>query len=304
MRPVPPLNPLHVFEVAARLGSFTQAAEELRVTQSAVSRQVATLEDFLGTALFERGHKGILLTSDGAEYFAEIGPAMAAIAAATDSLVARYKTNEVRVASYPTFAVKWLIPRLPRFRHLNQNIQVRLNTSIKPVNFDSQPFDVAIQLRREEDVDPEFSKFLYWDDMQPYCSPDFLSRHQLGQVADLLTVNRLHSHYRTDDWKDWLAANGLEQPEKSGDEYPSSLLTYKAAVEGHGVVIGQKQLMAEEEASGALVPIFSPVRRRLAYYVVWSRKANSKVRNFVRWVVGEVGPAVIDDSNRPNLYVP
>jgi DNA-binding transcriptional LysR family regulator len=62
--------------------------------------------------------------------------------------------------------------------------------------------------------------------------------------------------------------------------------------------------MAEEEASGALVPIFSPVRRRLAYYVVWSRKANSKVRNFVRWVVGEVGPAVIDDSNRPNLYVP
>lgn len=288
MRTIPPLNPLHVFEVAARLGNFTRAANELRVTQSAVSRQIATLEDYLGTKLFQRESKGIVLTPDGRAFYEEIGPAFGKISAATDSLIAKYKTNTLRVAGYPTFAVKWLIPRLSRFSVANRAINVRLKTSILPVNFDISPFDVAIQLRSPGEMDPEYSSLLFWDIIQPYCSPSFLDNHKIETIDDLRNVRRLNSHYRRSDWQDWLAAMGCHNMPDEGDEFPSSLLTYEAAVEGLGVVIGQSILLADDVKANALVPLFKPVRRDLAYYVIWNKNANYKDRSFVRWIKEEL----------------
>ncbi|WP_142846182.1 LysR family transcriptional regulator [Telmatospirillum sp. J64-1] len=288
MRTIPPLNPLHVFETSARLGNFTKAAEELGVTQSAVSRQIATLEESLGMKLFKREHKGIALTVDGQAYFREISPAFARIASATDSLIARRKTNAIRVAAYPTFSAKWLIPRLARFNATHQNIQVKLKTSILPVNFDISPFDVAIQLRPVEEMDPEFSALLFWDVIQPYCSPAFLDRHRLERPDDLFSVPLLASYYRRSDWQDWMAGVGLGDRRLESNEFPSSLLTYKAAAEGLGAAIGQPFLMEDEIASGTLVPIFTPVQRNLAHFIMWNRYANARVRNFVRWVREEV----------------
>lgn len=288
MRTIPPLNPLHVFEVAARMGSFTKAANELGVTQSAVSRQIATLEDYLGTKLFQRQSKWISLTPDGEEYYQEIGIAFGKIARSTDILLARHKSNSIRVAGYPTFAAKWLIPRISRFRDVHRNIQVKLKTSILPVNFDISPFDVAIQLRAIDEMDPQYSSLLFHDVIQPYCSPKFLEKHRLETIEDLRNVKRLTSHYRRSDWRDWFAANGRDDIPDDGDEFPSSLLTYQAAIEGLGVAIGQTFLMRDEVANGSLVPVFTPARRSMAHFVIWNKTANSKTRKFVAWLQSEI----------------
>lgn len=287
-RTVPPLNPLHVFEVAARLGNFTKAAHELRVTQSAISRQVATLESYLGTKLFTRGSKGIALTQDGEAYWAEVGPAFSRISASTEALISRNKSKSVQVASYPTFAAKWLIPRLSGFSQRNPQIGISIKTSIAPVNFASNSADVAVQLRASEDMDARFSKLLFWDVIQPYCSPAYLRSRQIETIADLMETRMLHSYYRRSDWHDWLSAFDIRSESQASLEFPSSLLTYKAAAEGLGVVIGQSFLLREEVREGLLVPLFKPVKRQLAYYVTWKKNADAKARKFVRWLEDEI----------------
>ena len=285
---MPPLNPLHVFEAAARLSSFTRAADELGVTQSAVSRQVSRLEDYLGTRLFERRNRGIALTPEGRAYLDEIGPAFQRIARATATLRARHETNVVRVACYPTFSAKWLISRLSRFSTLHPNVQVRLRTSIRPVDFNTGAFDVAIQLRPVADVDPKHSSLLIPDIIQPYCSRGFLSRHRLESPRDLLAVPLIASRYRRTDWRDWFTAMGLHDDPSNVGEFPGSLLSYKAAAEGLGAVIGQPFMMADDVASGMLVPLFSPVQREFANFVMWNSYAGARVRNFVRWIEDEI----------------
>ncbi|MCK9553596.1 LysR substrate-binding domain-containing protein [Aquamicrobium sp.] len=288
MRPIPPLNPLHVFEVAARLGNFTKAAKELRVTQSAVSRQISTLEDYLGAKLFHRENKGTILTEDGSAYYSEIGPAFGVIARATDGILAQYKSNIVRVSCYPTFASKWLIPRLAGFNEKHRNIEVKLETKVISIRQHSNPYDVAVNLCGPEDVDPQYSSLLFEDVIQPFCSPSFLARHKMNSIEDLLSVKRLTSHYRRRDWQDWFEAKGLIDMPDEGDVFLSSLLTYKAASEGLGIAICQHFLVTDEMRAGLLVPVFSPVTRNLAHFVVWNKNANYRARTFVKWLQDEI----------------
>jgi LysR family transcriptional regulator, glycine cleavage system transcriptional activator len=143
-RKMPPLNPLHVFEASARLGSFTKAAEELGVTQSAVSRQVAVLEAYVRQRLFIRGRHGIALTPAGEAYRKDIAPAFARVAAATEKLRQAGQTEPLRLRCYNTFAVKWLIPRLPRFQADHPAIEVRLSNAVAEVDFARDEVDLAI----------------------------------------------------------------------------------------------------------------------------------------------------------------
>ncbi|RDE09559.1 LysR substrate-binding domain-containing protein [Pelagibacterium lacus] len=289
-RTIPPLNPLHVFEVVARLGNFTRAAQELRVTQSAVSRQIATLEAYLGLKLFTREHQGIALTPAGTKYFDEIGPAFAAIASATGRLRISQSREALRLVVYPTFAAKWLIPRLSRFSALHPQIEIKLTTGIKPANFASQTVDLAIQLATPDQI-TDGHKLLFDDIMQPVCSPSYLAEHKLETVDDLATARLLHSHYRRSDWQDWLDDIGRRDLWHDGVEFPSSLLTYQAAIEGMGVAIGQTRLLAEEIKAGTLVPLFDVVKRDLAYFVMWEKgtEPNLKGRKFIRWLGDELG---------------
>lgn len=299
LRTIPPLNPLHVFEVAARLGNFTKAAKELNVTQSAVSRQISTLEDYLGAKLFLRENKSTTLTDDGITYYNEIGPAFGVIARATDGLLAQYKSNTVRVACYPTFASKWLIPRLVGFKESHGDIEVKLETKIMTVNHLSNPHDVAIQLCEPGDVDPQYSSLLFPDVIQPFCSPSFLTRHKLTSIEDLLKVKRLASRYRRRDWQDWFEAMGMPEVPDDGDEFLSSLLTYKASSEGLGIAICQDFLVTDEVRAGLLVPVFSPVTRHLAHYVIWNKNANFRARTFVKWLQEEVARSAEAGSAKP-----
>lgn len=127
--------------------------------------------------------------------------------------------------------------------------------------------------------------------MQPVCSPAYLERHPIASIDDLAGARRLHSHYRRSDWQDWASAMGHPAGRWSqGQEFPSSLLTYQAAIEGMGIAIGQTRLLAEEIRAGTLVPLFRPWTRDLAYYVLWEKGAepNLRARKFIRWLEREL----------------
>ncbi|MGM0562402.1 MAG: LysR substrate-binding domain-containing protein [Pseudomonadota bacterium] len=289
-RRVPPLNPLYVFEAVTRLGSFTRAAEELNVTQSAVSRQIAALEGYLNVRLFHRERHGITLTPPGEAYKKEISPAFASIVCATERILNEERSQPLFLRLYPTFAVKWLIPRLPLFHAEHPNIEVRLNTTIAPVDFTRENLDLAIQLTTG-DVKGCDSLLLFPDVIQPVCAPSLLkSESSPEQLDDLKDQRLLHSHYRKSDWKDWLTA--MDRPEllSEGMTFPSSVLTYQAAAEGLGIAIGQMKLLEKDFNSGNLIPLFEPVERELGYYALWlkGREPDLKTRKFLSWLKRQI----------------
>jgi LysR family transcriptional regulator, glycine cleavage system transcriptional activator len=281
-RSIPPLNPLHVFEVASRLGSFTKAAEELNVTQSAVSRQIATLEGVLGVPLFRRERQGISLTAAGENYRDEIIQAFELIASATARVIKEKAEHPLRIRVYNTFALKWLIPRMPRFHAQYPDVVAKLNTSVTPVDFQQDDADIAIQFGEEwKGCD---KRLLVEDVLQPVCSP--LLANQMKSVADLSKHRFIHARYRRADWMDWLTASGVPELWNEGTEFSSSALTYQAALEGIGVAMGQVGLLHAEIAKGSLVPLFQPVSRQRGYYIVWpsSRPLSSKAKLFISWI--------------------
>ena len=286
----PPLNPLRVFEVAARLESFTAAAAELGVTQSAVSRQIATLEGSLSTQLFVRERHGVMLTKEGRLYRDGISPAFAMISAASAALT-NPRAEPLRLRIYTTFAAKWLIKRLPKFQKAHPNINVQLSASVANVNFARDDIDLAIQFGRGDWRGVE-KKLLIRDVIQPVCSPRLLRRHpELRSIQGLRRQHLLHSHYRRKDWTDWLAAANQPDLLAEGTLYPNSMLAYEAAIEGLGIAMGQMFLLKDDIAAGTLVPLFDrPLTRQLAYFALWRRGAvqNRKAAGFLRWLIQEI----------------
>jgi len=287
---IPPLNPLRVFEVAARLESFTAAATELRVTQSAVSRQIATLEAALDTQLFIRERHGVVLTKEGRIYSDGIVPAFTMIRAASAALK-NPKAEPLRLRIYTTFAAKWLIKRLPNFQELHPKISVRLDASVKDVDFTRDNVDLAIQFGRGDWRGVE-KRLLIRDVIQPVCSPKFLQKHpELQSIDGLRGLPLLHSHYRRKDWTDWLGS--VDRPDlfSEGTLYPNSMLAYEAAIEGIGIAMGQSFLLQDDIAAGTLVPLFDrPLTRSLAYFAIWRKGAvqNRKVPSFLKWLTREI----------------
>ncbi len=288
---IPPLNPLRVFEVAARLESFTEAAAELGVTQSAVSRQIATLEAALDAQLFVRERHGVRLTKEGRTYRDAIAPAFTMIRAASAALRNR-RAEPLRLRIYTTFAAKWLIKRLPKFQELHPKISVKLDASVENVNFARDDIDLAIQFGRGDWRGVE-KQLLIRDVIQPVCSPKFLQKHpELRSINGLRGQHLLHSHYRRKDWTDWLASVNRSDLLTEGTLYPNSMLAYEAAIEGIGISMGQTLLLKDDIAAGTLVPLFDrPLTRPLAYFAIWRKSAvqNRKVTSFMRWLTLEIG---------------
>lgn len=293
-RRIPPLNPLRVFEVVARTENLTAAAEELHVTQSAVSRQIGVLETYLGVELFRRERHGVVLTRLGRAYGERIIPAFGEISAATEQLVKGTSQGALRVRTYTTFAAKWLIPRLPAFRQLHPNIEVRISNAVPDVDFDRDPVDVAIQFgdggwpRTQADL-------LFHDEIEPICSPGYLEKHldQDKRTESLLRDRLLVSHYRRTDWDDWLNATDMMRHAASAERmsFGTSVLTWQAAINGLGIAIGQNALLTEEFSSGQLIrPFARPVRREKAYYLVRPemQRESRKVGLFRDWLLDAV----------------
>lgn len=289
-RRIPPLNPLRVFEVVARTLNLTAAARELHVTQSAVSRQVGTLESYLGVELFRRERHGVVLTRAGQTYAKQIVPAFDAIASATEALTRATGQGGLRVRTYTTFAAKWLIPRLPAFKKAHPGIDVRIVTAVPDVDFDRDGVDLAIQYgeghwpRVEADL-------LFRDEIEPVCTPAYLK--QLGGVRQrdkLLEGPLLVSQFRRDDWDDWLAAQGLSERAAGGERmyFSSSVLTWQAAIDGLGVAMGQPALLAQELQTGQLLrPFALPLQRNSGHFLVRPavQRPSRKVTAFRDWIL-------------------
>jgi LysR family transcriptional regulator, glycine cleavage system transcriptional activator len=292
-RRIPPLNPLRVFEVVARTLNLTSAARELHVTQSAVSRQISTLESYLGVELFRRERHGVVLTRAGQTYAEQVVPAFDAIANATEKLTKATGQGSLRVRTYTTFAAKWLIPRLPAFKKAHPGIDVRIVTAVPDVDFDRDGVDLAIQFgaghwpRTEADL-------LFSDEIEPVCTPAYLKLHGgIRQREKLLKAPLLVSQFRRSDWDDWLNAQGLTDRAAGAERmfFSSSVLTWQAALDGLGMAIGQRALLTQELQSGLLIrPFARPLQRDSGHYLVRPavQRQSRKVTAFRDWILQAV----------------
>lgn len=287
-RRFPPLNPLRTFEVAARCKSFTEAADELGVTQAAVSRQIGVLEGFFKARLFERNVRSVTLTPVGRQLYDDVSSAFQIIRWSTDRI---FQENVlVRVQTYPTFAARWLMPRLSHFIAKFPSVDLRVQTAIKPVDFSKSDTEIAIQFGRG-DWPNTVAHPLVPDAIEPVCSPHLASVPSRGDLTALLQQTLLTSKYRSRDWNDWFEHVGIQPgSEKRWLAFESSILTYQAAIEGLGVAMGQTALLGAELKTGILIkPFDMPLRRELQYWIVWpaGRRLSPEARKFVDWIIAQ-----------------
>ncbi|GLT10883.1 DNA-binding transcriptional activator GcvA [Sulfitobacter porphyrae] len=287
-----PLNPMRAFAVASRHRTFTAAAQELGVTQVAISRQIALLEDYLGVPLFDRDGRSAKLTDIGRAYGQEIAMHFEGLETATARLLNIETANTIQLRIYPSVAHYWLLPRLSRFTDQYPGLRVRMDTQVAPLDFRGTQLDVAIQLGTSPWRDARARK-LFDERVDVVCAPDYATR--MGPFVDPQAVaggDLLHSHYRRRAWDDWARACDVALDQASGIEFDSSLLTYSAAAQGFGLAIGQVDLLAGELAAGRLVaPLNQPVLTGQAFHVVWptTLSVSTKTRRFIDWLLKEAG---------------
>ena len=295
LRRLPPLNAVRAFEAAARNGSVTLAARELSVTQGAVSRHVRALEGWLGARLVERTQRGIRLTAQGTAYFRSLRGALDQIDHATRQLQRSPDENLLRLKLPPTFAIRWLVPRLAVFHALHPSIDVQITTSHDRADFDREDIDACIHSEREPPPGPGFRR-LIGEVLLPVCSPRLLDRSRpLAVPADLRRHALLCSLNRPDDWPAWLAAAHAPFIDgNSGLKFENAALAYQAAIDELGVMIAQRALVADDVRNGRLVtPIAMPLRVQGGYYLSYppDRPRSARVLAFEEWVVREAEAA-------------
>jgi LysR family glycine cleavage system transcriptional activator len=296
-RAIPPLNPLRTFEVAARHRSFTRAAEELSVTAAAVSHQIKILEESLGIVLFVRQPKSLELTKAAQAYLPSIQKAFHQMAEATQQLQLRENSFTLKINVPPTFAVKWLMPRLIRFLKDHPSIDVKVSTSAQSVDFDREGFDLAVRYGRG--VYPGLHAELCLPvEVFPVCSPTLLQgKHALQEPADLKHHILLHDDSTYADvsnpnWAMWLLHAGVLGVDATrGPSFWPSHLVINAAIDGMGVALAKRNWVEKDIEEGRLVKPFEislPVE--FSYYLVYpeSRLKDPLITRFVDWVRSEV----------------
>lgn len=290
-RRLPPLNALRAFEAAARDESFTRAAQELHITQGAVSRHVAKLEDWLGVRLFERTRTGLVLTPQGQNYLRTVRSALDLIEDGTRALQQSPDERRLRVKLPPTFAIRWLVPRLARFHALHPKIDVQITTSHQRADFEREDIDLSIHSEPEPVNTPGYRR-LFGETLLPVCAPGLLEAGRpLKKPADLARHVLLCSLNRPLDWPHWLAAAGAHGIDgNSGLKFDNAALAYQAAADRLGVMIAQLAFVSDDLASGRLVaPLALRLKTQGAYYLEsrTGRAQPERVQAFADWVVQE-----------------
>lgn len=287
-----PLNPLRAFAVASRHRTFTAAASQLGVSQVAISRQIATLENYLGVKLFERGSRSAKLTDVGRSFGHKIAELFDELENATQQLVSHENEKAINLRLYPTLAHHWLLPRLADFSAKFPQYQVRLDTVVEPLDFRSTYLDVALQLGYGTWRDAK-SRKLFDEVVDVVCSPDYAARHNnFATLQDLNSAELLHARYRRREWEIWASQAGVGIDHRGGMEFDTSLLVYGAAKRGLGLAIGQVDLLRPEIQSGQLIrPLDKPVNTGAAFYLVWptTKTVSPKTRNLIDWILELAG---------------
>lgn len=289
---LPSLAALRTFEAAARHMSFTKAAIELNLTQSAVSRQIRLMEEYLGVLLFQRVKQRLVLTEAGRSYVNDIRGALEQMQAATVNLLAHQgKGGILNIGTPPAFGTKWLIPRLHRFSDAHPEILINLATRQKPFDFNLESLDVAIYYGTNE-WPGVLSDRLIGDEMAIVCSPAYLASHQrLRNPEDLRDHVLLQQSIRPNLWREWFQAMGCKiENFGSGPRFEHVYMIMQAAIGSLGVALLPLLLVREDVDAGRLaIPFESSYRSRDAYCLVYpaSKRNDPKIELFRRWLAGE-----------------
>lgn len=270
-----PSTPLLVaFEAVARLLSFTAAAAELHLTQSAVSRQVRALEEFVGTELFIRERQSVKLSGVGQAYAQEVREALSRLSSATLACKTNPHGGVLNLAILPTFGTRWLAPRLPDFFQKHPGITLNLSTRLAKFDFQLDMQDAAIHFG-QADWSGAQSAFLMNETVVSACSPQFLSTYAVTQVKDLVQLPLLHLSSRAEAWQRWFAEKGISEQMVLGAHFDQFATLAQAAVAGVGVALLPRFLIERELQQGELVcavPNLPPLQSVGAYYLVWPER--------------------------------
>jgi LysR family transcriptional regulator, glycine cleavage system transcriptional activator len=290
-RRFPPLNALKAFEAAARHLSFTKAAEELFVTQAAVSHQIKMLEEHLGLKLFLRKNRALLLTEEGQGYFLDIKEIFSNLIDATEKLLARGAKGSLTVSLTPSFAIQWLVPRLNQFNELQPDIDVRIKAQESDEHSLTDDVDVAIYYGKGHWNGVQAYK-LHTEYFVPLCSPLLLGGVKpLNQPSDLVHHNLLHDTTRR-AWKAGMKTAGVRNVKvNQGPIFSHSSMVLQAAIHGQGVALGNSVLAKPDLDSGRLIIPFNHVlESKNAYYLVIreSQSELGKIVLFKDWMLSLV----------------
>ena len=289
---LPPLTALVAFEAVARRLSFARAAEELYLTPSAVSHQIARLEQFLGFLLFERTPRGILLSDAGESYLKRVAGALGAIGDATND-IRKGARNTLHVHSSTSIASLWLMPRLAGFVHAYPEISLSLSASPVHSDFALGQVDVDIRYGISEwpnlVVEPIFEEHIL-----PLASPDLLARQPVHVPSDLLKRPLIQSTVNLVQWPAWFASRNLiGMPERFAFRFDRASMSLEAAVQGLGIALESDRLASQHIEAGRLRPVFHPAWSLAikAHFMVYPERhaRRTEVARFVAWVKEQVG---------------
>ena len=287
-RKIPGTELLIAFETAARHQSFTRAAEELSLTQSAVCRQISSLEDYLGVALFNRVRRRVILSEAGRLYAHQVRENLSRIEHDTLSLMAHRGIGGVlELAAIPTFASRWLIPRLVDFHARHPDIGIDLATRAEPFMFNDTPFDAAIHFG-----DPIWPgaviEYLFGEEMIPVCNPALLKGRSRIEPDELATMPLLHQSSRAEAWRQWFGMAGVRGVNvMGGPRYELFSMLIPAAEAGLGVALVPHFFVQKELDSGALVsPCPMALSSQRGYYLVYpeDRAGSASLQAFGKWL--------------------
>lgn len=290
-RKIPSTAALQAFDAAARHESFTRAADELALTQSAVCRQIAALEDFLGVALFRRTRRGVRLTEAGISYSRKVAARLDAVERDTLSVMAhRGSGATLEIATVPTFATRWLLPRLPAFLAGNPDVTVNLSTRTRPFLFDETEFDAAIYFGDAGWPGTE-AHFLMREYPVPVCSPQLAGVKAGMTPAEIAGLPLLQQTTRPYAWRHWFESVGMSiSQDMGGPRLELFSMLAEAAIHRLGVALIPPFLIRQELDAGLLITPCPHAQRseRAYYFIVPERKAQlTALTHFRQWLVDE-----------------
>lgn len=295
--PLPSLNGLRAFEAAARHMSFTRAAAELNVTQTAVSHQIRRLEEQLGTRLFVRRNRALSLTREARDYLPSIRSAFEDLRQATARLRRPEREGVLTVSTTASLATKWLVSRVAAFQDAHPGLAVRISTSAHLVDFQREEVDMAVRYGRGSWPGLR-ADWLMAERLFPVCSPALLAAKPLREPADLAHHTLLHTSVSREDWQLWLTAAGLPLSiaARRGLTFDQGFMAVQAAMEGLGVALGRTRLVEADLAAGRLVAPFDiALPQDAGYYVVSpvATAGSAKVALFRRWLIASATPGAL-----------
>jgi len=291
-RHLPPLASLRAFEAAARHLNFTRAADELHLTHGAISHQMKALEAQLGVTLFRRERRRVLLTDAGQRFAARVRAILGELAESVDAIVGKPDPRMLTVSLLPSFALRWLIPRLASFARRYPEVDLHVSASHAMAEFGADGVDIAVRFGRGGWPGVVAEK-LFDEEVFPVASPKLVSKRWPLKPRELDRFPLLRSE--REPWTPWFRAAGLalEEP-KRGPIFSDEILMLQAAEAGLGIALARGAIAAPEIAAGRLVRLFPDrVPPRSAYYLVYPRAnaALATVTAFREWIIGEVNPS-------------